>query len=215
MTWRKTWLFSTMSLTHLDKCGVEVDVMRHDNSSYNAHCLHQGLGVTTRTVGKEHPFQQLTLIWLRYDILIKTNHNIASQCHLVANTMQGWGLLQSHILTRDMYAGVYLYTRTVNYFAVTGALLICLSMQQTSRYIRAVTSFLSISCRWLLDDIWPGASAGSWVATLWSGPSTHHTTQTLKIWPPSKHRVRLRGNDKKSVTTPNPQRILHQPPTEP
>ena len=57
------------SRTYLDKCRMEVDVVRYDNSTHNAHSLLQLHRTTALTIWQKHPFQQLALIWLYHHIL--------------------------------------------------------------------------------------------------------------------------------------------------
>lgn len=48
---------------------MQVDVVGHDDSTYNSHCLLQLHRPTAGTVGYKHTLQKLPLVWFYQHVL--------------------------------------------------------------------------------------------------------------------------------------------------
>lgn len=55
---------------YLNQSRVEVEIMRHDYGSYDAHCLKECPVITASAPRDEQTFQHLHLVWLGHTILI-------------------------------------------------------------------------------------------------------------------------------------------------
>lgn len=60
------------SLSNLDQCRVQIDVVWHDDGAHNSNSLFQLRWTTAGTVRQEHPLQELSLVWLHKHILKHT-----------------------------------------------------------------------------------------------------------------------------------------------
>lgn len=69
-----------MQETYLDEGRVQVDVMGHDDCSYDAHSLLHLGRITVLTVRQKHPLQQLPLVRTHHHILggkeVRGHHNL-------------------------------------------------------------------------------------------------------------------------------------------
>lgn len=60
---------SSLPSAHLDQGRVQVDVMRHDDGTNDAHCLQQLRLPTARAGGQEQALKKGSLRWTSHHIL--------------------------------------------------------------------------------------------------------------------------------------------------